>query len=411
MTMTDLQRAASGRSLIPEAVGIGRRRASLADRAFAWVFSGLVYPQIWEDPVVDMDAMEIRPGQRIVTIASGGCNALSYLLADPASVEAVDLNRVHIAFNRLKKAAILHLPDHESLYRFFGRGDDSSNVRTYDTRLRGALDPETRAFWDGRGPDGRRRIALFARGLYRGGLLGRSIGLGHLIARVHRVDLGEFLRLDGIDAQREWYERRLAPVFERRLVRWLARSRASLFGLGIPPRQYEALAGGRGAAPVLNERLRRLTCDFPLRENYFAWQAFARGYGGPEGPLPPYLQAANFETVRARAERYTVVNASFTDFLARKPAGSVDRFVLLDAQDWMDDGQLNALWAQIGRTAALGARVIFRTAADERLLPGRVDPAVLGLWTYREERSRALHARDRSAIYGGFHLYELGERA
>ena len=56
-----------------------------------------------------------------------------------------------------------------------------------------------------------------------------------------------------------------------------------------------------------------------------------------------------------------------------------------------------------------GARVIFRTAAQESLLPGRVDPAVLARWEYREDESQALHRRDRSSIYGGFHLYMLAE--
>ena len=37
----------------------------------------------------------------------------------------------------------------------------------------------------------------------------------------------------------------------------------------------------------------------------------------------------------------------------------------------MNDADLTALWTEITRTARPGARVIFRTAADERLLPGR----------------------------------------
>ena len=65
-----------------------------------------------------------------------------------------------------------------------------------------------------------------------------------------------------------------------------------------------------------------------------------------------------------------------------------------------------ALWREITRTAAPGARVIFRTAAEESLLPGRVDPAALARWDYRAEESKALHSRDRSSIYGGFHLYD-----
>ena len=101
----------------------------------------------------------------------------------------------------------------------------------------------------------------------------------------------------------------------------------------------------------------------------------------------------------------TVHHANLMDVLGKKPAQSVDRYVLLDAQDWMNDDQLNALWSEITRTAAPGARVIFRTAAAPSLLPGRVNDDILNQWRYEKLRSRELSANDRSAIYGGFHLY------
>jgi S-adenosylmethionine-diacylglycerol 3-amino-3-carboxypropyl transferase len=160
-------------------------------------------------------------------------------------------------------------------------------------------------------------------------------------------------------------------------------------------------------ADVLKRRLEKLACHFPLKDNYFAWQAFARRYPDPqEGALPVYLQAQHYPDIRAGAERVHVHHTGYTDFLRGKPAESIDRFILLDAQDWMTDTQLNDLWSQISRTAARNARVIFRTAAEPSVLPGRVDDAVLGQWTYHREQSAALCKRDRSAIYGGFHLYE-----
>jgi S-adenosylmethionine-diacylglycerol 3-amino-3-carboxypropyl transferase len=123
--------------------------------------------------------------------------------------------------------------------------------------------------------------------------------------------------------------------------------------------------------------------------------------------LPPYLQAANHEAVRARADRVDVRHANFTDFLREQPDASADRYILLDAQDWMDDEQLNALWAQITRTAKPGARVLFRTAGEPSILPGRVVDTVLDRWAYQAEASLDYTARDRSAIYGGVHLYVL----
>ena len=49
--------------------------------------------------------------------------------------------------------------------------------------------------------------------------------------------------------------------------------------------------------------------------------------------------------------------------------------------------------------------MIFRTAGEETPLPQMLPAELLAPWRYEEERSRELHARDRSAIYGGFHLY------
>ena len=239
-------------------------------------------------------------------------------------------------------------------------------------------------------------------------MLGRFIGAAHVAARVYGVDFGKLLAARTIEEQQRFFDTVLAPLFDKPAVRWATSNRLSLYGLGIPPAQYEALAGGRDMGSVLRDRVERLACGFSLDDNYFAWQAFGRGYArNASGPLPPYLRQENFAAVKRGAGKVEVMNRSVTDYLAACPAGSRDRYVLLDAQDWMTDAQLNALWTEITRTARPGARVIFRTAAEPSLLPGRVAPALLDQWHYEAEASRAFTARDRSAIYGGFHLYVL----
>ena len=57
-------------------------RKGLLERLFAFWFQRLVYNQIWEDPVVDLEALRIGPESRLLTISSGGCNVLNYLLAE-----------------------------------------------------------------------------------------------------------------------------------------------------------------------------------------------------------------------------------------------------------------------------------------------------------------------------------------
>ena len=376
------------------------------------LFRGLVYPQIWEDPVVDMDAMSITPADHVVSIASGGCNALSYLCAKPARVTALDLNGAHIALLRLKRAAALNLPDYRSFHTLFANGRSTSNIKTYDHILAPALDDVTRAYWETRTISGRRRISQFSRGFYRGGLLGAFIRTAHVIARLHGVDLGKILEARTIEEQRSFFDAHLAPLFNKPMIRWLTRQPAALYGLGIPPKQYNVLAsdGVGGINAVLRERLERLACGFPLQDNYFAWQAFGLSYGnGSNAPLPPYLEQANYERLRSAAERLDVRHESVTEFLRCSPPKSVDCVALLDAQDWMSPSELNDLWTQITRVARPGARVIFRTAANELLLPGKLDPRILSRWSRDAARSEALHKRDRSAIYGAFHLYRLND--
>jgi S-adenosylmethionine-diacylglycerol 3-amino-3-carboxypropyl transferase len=49
--------------------------------------------------------------------------------------------------------------------------------------------------------------------------------------------------------------------------------------------------------------------------------------------------------------------------------------------------------------------VIFRTAAEPTILPGRIPETIFDRWHYAAEVSHELTQKDRSAIYGGFHLY------
>ena len=380
------------------------------ERLFTLMFRGFVYNQIWEDPAVDLEALQLAPHHRLITIASGGCNVLNYLAAGPERIIAVDLNPNHIALTKLKLQAFDHLPDHEVFFRFFGQANDKANRRVFDDFLSRRLDHETRRYWERRIPLHGRRINMFARNLYRYGLLGRFIGVLHVVAKLHGKQLRDILSAKTPEEQRLIFEKTIAPLFDNRFVRFLSRMPVSYYGLGIPPAQYDELvASSSDGNPVttLRERVERLACDFPIAENYFAWQAFGRGYDVEQRTaVPPYLREENYAAIKSRLDRVEVHHASMTDFLAKQPARSLNRFVLLDAQDWMTPEQLTALWTQIDRTAdEKDARVIFRTAGPQSPLTKKLPPDLLAPWAYREEEGKAFHARDRSSIYGGFHIY------
>ena len=394
--------------LIADAVRNSRdhSESTVWDRLFAVWFRRLVYTQIWEDPEADLAALQLPIGSTIVTISSGGCNALSYLTAQPAQVYAIDLNEAHLALLKLKIAGLRALPEYSDFWQFFGEGASASNAALYRERLRPILDTSARGFWDERDFRGRARYGYFTDGFYRHGALGRFIGFAHWLAKFAQVDLAAFLsEKPGSPARLEALDR-LHRLFHSPLARLITKTPALLFSLGIPPQQRSLLGGDAPLNQVLHERLLRLINVYPSETNYFAWQALQRSYAGPgDQCLPLYLQKRHFERMRAGAGLIIPVHANLRLFLENLPARQIDAVVLLDSQDWMAAEEIRALWNAIDRAGKDTVRVIFRTAGVASPLEDPKLGSMQETWQRDTERSAIGFERDRSGIYGGFHCY------
>ena len=380
--------------------------ATIWDRLYAFWFRRLVYTQIWEDPVADLAALRLAVGSTIVTLSSGGCNALSYLTARPAQVYAVDLNAAHLALIKLKLAGLRAFSDYSDFWQFFGAADKPANSDLYRERLRPQLDAQARAYWDKRNIVGRPRHAYFADGFYRHGMLGRFIGLALFAAKLCGIDPAILLNGSPDAPARVAALKRLDRVFHSPLVRLITATPALLFGLGIPPRQRALLGGGAPLNDVLHKRLLRLIDGHPNDTNYFAWQALHRGYAGPgDRCLPPYLQRRQYERMRNGAGLIIPHHANLRQFLEGLPAREVDAVILLDSQDWMAIDEIRALWNAIDRAGSDNVHVIFRTAGEGSPIESDELASLRRIWRRDEERSAVGFELDRSGIYGGFHCY------
>jgi S-adenosylmethionine-diacylglycerol 3-amino-3-carboxypropyl transferase len=380
--------------------------STIWDRMYAFWLRRLVYTQIWEDPEADLAALQLPIGSTIVTISSGGCNALSYLIAQPAQVYAVDPNQAHLSLLKLKIAGVRALSKYSDFWQFFGEAASPANAQLYRERLRPLLDADARAYWDKRNIFGRPRHAHFTDGFYRHGMMGRFIGLTHLVAKFAGIDLNALLNADADSAKRTEALDRLHRLFQSRLMQLVTRTPALLFSLGIPPQQRAVLGSGASLNEVLHERLLRLINGHPSDTNYFAWQALRRRYIGPgDRCLPPYLQQSQFARMRNDAGVIIPVHSSLPQFLEGLPAREVDAVVLLDSQDWMAHEDIRVLWDRIDRAGSDQVRVIFRTAGIESPLEALELEPLREIWRRDDELSDIGYQLDRSGIYGGFHCY------
>lgn len=380
----------------------------LQQRLFSAWFDSFIYNQIWEDPAVDLQALQVQADSRLLTIASGGCNVLNYLNASPAHITAIDLNPYHLALTRLKLAAFHYLPDHATFYNFFGHANKLSNLERYQAYIQPHIDVDLDKFWAGKSLFGAKRLDMFTKDLYRQTRFGYFMRLLHWLGKRMSCKPQLILQAKSRYEQTLIFNRHIAPFFDNALVKLLGKLPMSVFSLGIPPQQYQAMKAQGNLLAQYRERVKRLACDFPIQDNYFAWQAFSHSYDHTKRQaLPDYLKLEHYSSIKAQLHKVETQFGSIIEHLKAQPKHSYDRFVFLDAQDWMSDAVLTELWTEILRVAKPKSRIIFRTAAAASPLEQALPAELLKHFVYEAEESAELFKQDRSAIYGGFHLYRL----
>ncbi len=386
-------------------------------KLFAVWFDAFVYNQIWEDPRVDLQALELDSNSRVLTISSGGCNALNYLVESPESVTAVDLNRHHIYLLNLKIAALKHLPTFEKFFAFFGAGKGENTGTDYLRYIQKNLDKDTRYFWESNTVGGGilygDRISFFTNaGLYEHSRNGYFLRFFHGFSRLFGCKPDEVLKAKTLEEQETLYTKYIDPFFDTFAIKTLGKMPVTMFGLGIPPQQYNELkkdlSEGKTVIDIYRERAKRLACDYPIQENYFAWQAFARKYDTENRKaVPEYLKEENYKVLKANADRLISKVCSATDEIKDSEAGTFNRFVFLDAQDWMNADVMTDLWSAIAEKGERGSRIIFRTASSASPIEVNLTTELRAKFHYEKEISEELFKQDRASIYGGFHLYWL----
>src|SRR5258706_5880236 len=112
-------------------------------------------------------------------------------------------------------------------------------------------------------------------------MLGRFIGLAHLLAKFARIDLEALLNGKTDAPERIQALDRLHWLFHSPLARLLTGTPALLFSLGIPPQQRALLGAGAPLNEVLHHRMPRLINGHPNESNYSDTESTHHRYPSP----------------------------------------------------------------------------------------------------------------------------------
>ena len=375
---------------------------SFNDKVFRQIHgNSLVYNTCWEDPRCDRQLLGLDAKSRVVMITSAGCNALDYLLDDPARIHCVDINPRQNALLHLK-IALLQGADHDVLFRFFGNGATRKARDVFHDAAYAHLPEQySRDFWE-------RNLHYFsARGLRKSFYWHGSSGTVAWIIRRWLLSRREAARLtrrlmesQSPEEQMDWYAQ-LEPLFLNRFVQWLVQQHLVQSMLGVPKSQQHLAAAifPDGLFGYIRQCLRHVFTRLPMSDNYF-WKLYFFGKYELDC-CPNYLRPEHFATLRERSPRISTHHTSLNDFLRKNP-GRYTHFILLDHQDWLAAKHRRATleeeWQLILENAAPGARVLFRTASFEpNFLPEFVHERV----RFDAEAAAWSQAHDRVGTYAG----------
>lgn len=362
--------------------------AEIAQRAG---MSRLRYAQCWEDADVLLEALDVRPGQVCLSIASAGDNTLALLSRQPGRVIAVDLSPAQIACLELRVAAYRQL-GHAELLELIGSSPSTRREGLYH-RCRPLLSPAARRFWDGRPDD-------IAAGIGSAGRFERYLTLFRrwVLPLVHPRPRVLHLLTRHSPAERAAFYRQAWDTWRWRVLFRLFFSRRVMGRLGREPRFFD-FADGPVAARLLERTRHALTTLDPSANPYLQWILTGRHHSA----LPLALRPEQFDTIRAHLDRLEWRCAAVEDALDTLEPASIDRFNLSDIFEYISPAGHAALLARLARAARPGARLVSWNLFVDRHRPAQLGDRLRPLGAL----AARLHARDKAFFYTDLVIEEV----
>jgi S-adenosylmethionine-diacylglycerol 3-amino-3-carboxypropyl transferase len=354
-------------------------------------FSAIRYAQVWEDADILLAALDVRPGDVCLSIASAGDNALALLTKDPSRVIALDLSPAQLYCLELRVAAYRSL-SHAELLELVGSRPSGRRVELFD-RCRPLLGADAREFWD------RQREAI-GRGIGSLGKFERYFELfrTRVLPLVHRRrTVLELLEPRTLEERRTFHATRW-DTWRWRLLFRVFFSRTVMGRLGRDP-EFFRYVDTDVAAAIMARTSHALTELDPSSNPYVHW--ILTGTHG--AALPCALRPEHFNTIRDRLERLEWHCESIEAFLDRSPDKTVDRLNLSDLFEYVSVEHYHRMLEAMVRCTRPGGRLAYWNMLAPRQRPAALADRLRPL----DELAGRLHLADRAFFYSALRVEEV----
>ena len=356
--------------------------------------SKLVFTQNWEDPNCDHRALQIRSGDTVVAVTSGGCNVLGFLRFDPETIFSLDINPAQSFLLELKIAAMRSL-DFDDFRAFSGLTDSADRQQLFD-HMRPYLSPGAIAYW-------KAHPNVIRNGFIMQGRYDRFVVLAGRILKLLQGGnrIKRLMEQKTLEQQQEFYDQ-VWNTPQYRAIYKLLFNKYVLGRKGLSADYFHFDDGSTSFAESFYRRARNAFRDLPIVGNYFLSLYVTGRYASPE-EVPDYLKREYFEVIRSRLDRIRVLTTDAQGWLDSLSDFQIDCFALSNICELMSEGETERLFRAVHRVARPGARVIFRNL----IIPREVPASLSGIIVKDEKLSGEMMASDRSFVYGKVAAYSI----
>ncbi len=351
----------------------------------------LRYSRVWEDEALLLAALEPRPTDDALSIASAGENSFALLSSGVNSVTAVDLSPAQLALVDLHRACVdrLSLEDHCVLV---GLAEESTNSSrsTLFSRVADALEPESLQWLEG-------NEALIASGLATSGRLDSYIATFHDEIAPDLIDgnlVKSLLRAGDPEESAEAAQRLFAQAsYRSAFIEYFGRE--SMARNGRDPEQFRHVDGDIGVAFLerLEQHLRRV----PPSGNPYFWR-YQTGSDGSGHSSLALFDPERRQHLRDRLDRLRLLRSDLAQAVHEAPVGTYSLGNFSDLFEYLSAETTAATFRLLAQRLRPGARCAWWNLFVPRAVPEELDQILIP----RSETAAQLPP-DRVWFYGAFH--------
>lgn len=353
-------------------------------------FDIIRYAQVWEDAEILIEALDIKPTDNVLSIASAGENALSLLIKNPKNVYAIDLNENQIFCTELKKIAYKYL-DYDECMELIGVFDSDRRIDLYKT-IEKYLSKNTQDYFEN-------NINVIHRGIIH---CGKFENYFHIFGQkvlplIHSKKVRQQLLEKKTKEERynfynkKWNNNRWKILFK------IFFSRAVMGKLGRDKAFFRYVSVN--VPEHILQRTRYAITELDTSNNSYLHYIINSRY---DKVLPLAYREENFDIIKKNIDKLQILKESVETFINREDIDKVDKYNLSDIFEYMSEDDMVKIVEKMLEKSPKGSIIAYWNMLSDKRASKFIDKI-----EYKQDLSNDLLKRDKAFFYSKFIVEEV----